>query len=224
MVIFGDPMSTKKSVVAPGQKDHTDLFATSTWFHIFRDMIDSGDMAKLSGSAIKVYLVIKAHTNFATGKAFPAVETIAEKSGLSAPQVRRELKTLEMFGYLTRSKTGRNNVYVTREKVQVRDQEGRPTAVATWDYLPQGVQDAVADLKNVLVTGDFEGAKIVHIERLQVNVTHLHDQATNFNIQQFMGDMEALPEDLRTRLIKAWSASKTDQSKSYPQAPNSDHP
>lgn len=33
--------------------------------------------------------------------------------------------------------------------------------------------------------GDLAGAKIVHIERLQVNVTHLHDNAVNFNVQQF---------------------------------------
>ena len=184
------------------------LQSETTWFHIFRDMIESGDMARLSGSAIKVYLVIKSHVNFATGRAFPARETIAEKAGLSVAQVKRELKTLEAFGYLTRTREGRNNVYVIREKLGIRDGEGRPTATASWDYLPQGVKDAVADLKNVLVTGDFEGAKIVHIERLQVNITHLHDQATNLNVQQIIGDMEALPEDLREKLLSAWAAHK----------------
>lgn len=89
-----------------------------------------------------------------------------------------------------------HNVYVVREKLGILDGEGRPAATASWDYQQQGVKDAVADLKNVLVTGEFEGAKIVHIERLQVNITHLHDQATNLNVQQIIGAMESLPEDL----------------------------
>ena len=41
---------------------------------------------------------------------------------------------------------------------------------ATWDYLPDAVRGAVADLKNVLMTGQFADAKIVMIENLQVNV------------------------------------------------------
>lgn len=98
-----------------------------------------------------------------------------------------------------------------REKIEIRDAAGRPAAVATWDYLPGGVREAVADLKNVLVTGEFEGAKIVHIERLQVNVNHAHDQATIVNIQniqQLLGSLEAMPEDLRERVIRAMAAQQ----------------
>ena len=95
-----------------------------------------------------------------------------------------------------------------REKVEITDDQGRPAAVATWDYLPSSVQHAVADLKNVLVTGDLAGAKIVHIERLQVNVNHLHDNAVNMNVQQFMADLERLPEELRTKIMNGWNASQ----------------
>ena len=184
--------------------------AQTTWFHVFRSMIDNGDMAKLSGSALKVYLVIKAHTNFSTGRAFPSRELIAEKAGLSEAQVKRELRTLEESGYITRSKAGRNNVYTLREKIEIQDETGRPAAVATWDYLPSSVRDAVADLKNVLVTGDFEGAKVVHIERLQVNIMHLHDQATNTNVQtqNVLGGLDSLPDDLKERVLKAMAAQQ----------------
>jgi len=78
--------------------------AETTWFHVFKDMIDSGDMAKLDGSAIKVYLVVKSYTNFTTGRAFPALETIAEKAGLSVSQVKRCLGSLEEFGYINKAK------------------------------------------------------------------------------------------------------------------------
>lgn len=88
-----------------------DIFAAqTTWFHVFKDMIDSGDMAKLPATAVKIYLVIKAHTNFTTGRSFPALETLIEKSGVSRAQVMRDLKSLEERGYLTncgkRSRSG----------------------------------------------------------------------------------------------------------------------
>jgi len=174
--------------------------AETTWFHVFKDMIDSGDMAKIDGSAIKCYLVIKSHTNFSTGRAFPALETIAEKAGLSDSQVKRCIKQLEEFGYITKEKKGRSNAYTLREKVSINDEQGRPAAVATWDYLPGSVRDAVADLKNVVMTGDLAGAKIVHIERMQVNVQvhHGSGNAIQFNLD----DIKKLPKEMQEALMK----------------------
>ena len=143
-----------------------DVYAETRWFHMFRAMIDSGDLARMDGSTVKVYIVIKAHTNLQTGAAFPGVETIAEKSGLSRMQVWRALQALEEMGYVTKTKQGRHNVYQLREKVTITDGEGQPVAQATWDYLPTLVKDAVADLRQVLASGDLGGAKIVHIEHL----------------------------------------------------------
>lgn len=202
---------------APAPRQSELFEAQTQWFHIFKAMIDSGDLARLPGSSVKVYMVIKAHTNFSTGQAFPGIETIAQKSGISVAQVKRELKTLEEFGYITKAKHGRNNVYTLREKVEITDETGRPAAVATWDYLPSSVQHAVADLKNVLVSGDLAGAKIVHIERLQVNVTHLHDQAVNFNVQQWMADLDKLPENLRSKILKGYEASQRRKANSEPE-------
>lgn len=144
--------------------------AETTWFHVFKNMIDSGDLAAMGPHAFTVYCVIKSYTNFATGHAFPSLETVAEKSGVSLAQVKRELKSLEGLGYIGREKQGRKNIYTLREKVAIADHEGRPVASATWDYLPSSVRDAVADLKNVLVSGDLAGARVVHIERLTFNV------------------------------------------------------
>jgi len=180
--------------------EQSELFkAETTWFHVFRDMIESGDVAKMGSHAVNVYLVIKAHANFSTGRAFPAVETIVDKSGVSVAQVKRELKTLEEFGYITKEKKGRHNVYTLREKVNIRGEDGRPTAVATWDYLPSSVQHAVADLKNVMVSGDLAGAKIVHIERLNVQIIN---GTNNTGIQFNEADIASLPEDMQITLLK----------------------
>lgn len=154
--------------------------AETTWFHIFKSMIDNGDAAKMGGTTYLVYSVIKAHTNFSTGRAFPAHETIAEKAGISVEQVKRCIRKLIEMEYIAKGKKGRQNIYTLREKVQMFDVEGRPTAEATWDYLPSMVKAAVADLKNVLMSGDLAGAKVVHIERLNIQINN-GDHNVNIN-------------------------------------------
>ena len=164
-------------------KPQQELFqAQTTWFHIFKAMIDNGDVAKLGPYAVTVYLVIKSYTNFSTGRAFPSVETIAEKSGISAPQVKRCLVILENTGYITREKKGRSNVYTLREKVEFTDKDGRPAAVATWDYLPSTIEAARAELRNFQMTGQNDG-KIVNIERAIFNIQiGNNSRQTNFNM------------------------------------------
>lgn len=175
-------MKKAGEVAAKAVADQGELFkAETTWFHVFRDMIESGDVAKMGPHAVTVYLVIKAHTNFSTGRAFPALETIAEKSGISESQVKRSITKLEELGYIGKEKKGRSNIYTLREKVQVTDEHGRPAAVATWDYLPSSVSHAMADLKNVLMTGELGGAKIVHIERLNVQINNGPGTAIQYN-------------------------------------------
>lgn len=182
----------------------TELFeATTTWFHVFRSMIDSGDVKNLGPYAVTVYLVIKAYTNFSTGRAFPAIETIAEKSGVSVAQVKRELKKLEAFGYISTEKKGRSNVYTLREKVELRDKSGRPQAVATWDYLPASVGEAVADLKNVIMTGDASSAQVVHIERLTINIANAG--GTVINVSEMPSNVR---EQIYELLKKNGKASK----------------
>ena len=174
-----------------------ELFKAETaWFHIFKTMIDNGDVAKMGPYAVTVYLVIKSHTNFSTGRAFPALETISEKSGVSLAQVKRELKTLEKLGYISTEKRGRSNNYTLREKIEIRDDAGRPSAVATWDYLPASVSAAVADLKNVMMTGDTSGARVVHIERLTVNIANAGGVVLNINDTKIPADVRAKIEEL----------------------------
>jgi DNA-binding transcriptional ArsR family regulator len=186
------------------QEQQSELFkAETTWFHVFKDMIDSGDMARLDGSSIKVYLVIKSYTNFSTGRAFPAIELIAEKAGLSKIQVMRCLKSLEQAEYITKEKSGRHNVYTLREKVSIKDSEGRPQAVATWDYIPNSVKDAMAELKHAVVTGDMVGGKVIHIENLVLNVM-TGDNATQVNINA--ADLKKLPSDIQEKLASMRSA------------------
>lgn len=153
------------------------LEAQTTWFHVFVAMIESGDLVKIGPHAFTVYATIKAHTNFKTGNSFPAVETIVEKSGISRAQVMRSLSVLEQNGYLTRKKKGRHNIYTIREKVDIHDSVGRKTAVATWDYIPDAVEEATMQLKNFIVSGKLGEGKVIYIENLNMNVQINHDTA-----------------------------------------------
>ena len=200
-----EPKSEKTKM---STQEQSELFmAETTWFHVFKDMIDSGDMAKLDGSAIKVYLVVKSYTNFSTGRAFPAIELIALKAGLSERQVMRCLGELENAGYIAKSKSGRHNIYTLREKVSIKDAHGRPQAVATWDYIPNSVRDAMAELKHAVVTGEMIGGRVIHIENLVLNVM-TGDNATQVNINA--ADLDKLSPDMKERLlaIKAKTSSR----------------
>lgn len=149
------------------------LEAQSTWFHIFKSMLDGGDVAKMGPHATTVYLAIKAYTNWSTGKAWPGIDLIIEKTGISRAQVMRSLSTLTSMGYIVKEKSGRNNVYRLREKVAIyekNDGDLRPVAEASWDYLPSTVKDAVAELKKFTFEGKQDGLTIINIENFTFNM------------------------------------------------------
>lgn len=173
--------------------------AETTWFHLFKTMIDGGDAAKMGPYAFTIYCVIKSHTNFATGLAFPSIETIADKSGISVRKVKEELQALEQMGYITKVREGRKNLYTLREKVEILDKAtGRPAAVAMWDYLPDTVKDAVSDLRNVVMKGDLNGAKIIHIENLHVEIKQMVTGGTAFQFND--ADLNKLSPEMRESL------------------------
>ena len=175
----------------------------TSWFHIFRAMVDSGDVASMGPFAVTVYLVVKSYTNWKTGRSFPTVELIAEKAGISKRQVIASLKRLEELGYVTKERQGRANVYRLREKIELRDDQGRPAATASWDYLPSTVRDAVAELKQFTVTGRSDGLNVIHIENLTLQIQQVFG-GENIH-QNNMIDPNALPDG---PLKRAWLASK----------------
>jgi hypothetical protein len=160
------------------------------WVHVFRNMVESGDVARMGAITFAVYVVIKCYVNFTTGQAFPSVEEIARKSGISKRQTINSLKILEDMGYLTRRREWRKNIYTLREKVLFEAKDGRPVAVATWDYLPLTVKAARAELANFKLTGDDKAPTLIHIDKLVIE-----------NINVIQGDQVnvTLPEDKEMR-------------------------
>ena len=159
------------------------LAVNTQWFHVFKSMIDSGDLANISGSALKVYLVIKSHANFNTGASFPSEHTLSVKSGLSISQVKRNLVELRQLSYLLTEKVGRKNHYVLREKIVLRDLFDNNVAEASWDYIPNKVTDIVDDIKNYVHSAQQIDAKVIHIEHLQININQVNGNGVVINNQ-----------------------------------------
>jgi DNA-binding transcriptional ArsR family regulator len=174
----------------------------TSWFHVFRQMIDSGDISKMGPYAVTVYLVVKSFTNWKTGKSFPSIDLITEKSGISKRQVISSLQKLEDLGYVTKERVGRVNNYKLREKIDFVDGEGRPAATASWDYLPSTVRDAVAELKKFRMTGSSEGLTVINIENLTLQIQQVFG-GENIS-QNNMIDPNALPDG---PVKRAWLAS-----------------
>lgn len=141
------------------------LRAQTHWFHLFKAMIDHGEVARIGPYAFTVYAVIKANVNYHSGIAYPGIDLIAEKSGVSPAQVKRALGVLQAAGLITKTKTGRSNHYTLREKIQITEAD-----LATWDYVPSRTQHAVSELKKTMLTGDFAGTQILNIERLNIQI------------------------------------------------------
>lgn len=57
--------------------------------------------ARVSGNALRVYLVLRKHRDYDTGKAWPGLTRIAELVGLSVNSVRRLIRDLESVGAVT---------------------------------------------------------------------------------------------------------------------------
>lgn len=186
-------------------EEQGDLFqAETSWFHVFRAMIESGDLAKMEGSDIKVYLCVKSYTNFSTGRAFPLIETIMKGTGLSDKQVRRCLVRLAEMGYIVKEKKGRKNFYRLREKVSINSEAGRPIATASWDYLPNAVKDAVSELKNMLVSGVLKDGQFINIENLTININKGNQLNINASdtLQELKKTNPSLAEKLENLLDK----------------------
>ena len=193
------------------KQDPVDLFnAQTTWFHLFRSMFESGDVANMGPTAFTVYACIKAHASFKTGEAFPGLEALARLTGLSERQIRRALRDLETMGYLSTERDGRRNRYTIREKINFADQHGRPAGTASWDYAPLAVEATRAELKNFLCTGETATAGTIHIERVVIEQLNVQVGGQG-NIQVGRLDDPALQERFE-KALAARGAETVDKS------------
>jgi DNA-binding transcriptional regulator YhcF (GntR family) len=138
----------------------------TSWFATFRAMFAQGTVAKIGAVAYCVYSCIKSHADFHDGLSIPSQKEIARETGLSERAVQKSLKILEEHGLIERSKEWKHNVYRLKERMLVEDKR----AIISWTYLPAALRQARQEIHKFLMTGDYSGAKVVNIERLEVTI------------------------------------------------------
>jgi DNA-binding transcriptional MocR family regulator len=199
------------------EDNQQDLFPLDpSWFHVFRQMIDNGDAAKMGGTTFLIYCVIKAHVNFTTGASFPQMSTIAKKSGSSERTCHRQIEILEQMGYVskTRKPGSKVNLYKLVEKfnfeIDGREPGTKEEINAAFDYVPRGIAKAVHELRQVEITGKDPANSSIRIDRMVINL-QVNKEAGN-NTQFVLNDVKdpELREMLRRSLERTQSKTPPD--------------
>lgn len=145
------------------------------WFHIVREQVQSGEIARVGVTAWAVYCAVKSHTGLETGDAFPSTSRLAELVGVSHDTVFRALKKLVEAGLISAEKRrGKGSSYTVTEKIPMEDDKGEPWATAERKYVPLQFSNFVAELQRLAQTGNLPTDKGITINLVVQNVYGEH--------------------------------------------------
>lgn len=145
------------------------------WFHIVREQVQSGEIARVGVTAWAVYCAVKSHTGLETGDAFPSTARLAELVGVSHDTVFRALKKLVEAGLVSADKQrGKGSTYSVTEKIPMEDEKGEPWATAERKYVPLQFTNFVAELQRLAATGNLPTDKGITINLVVQNVYGEH--------------------------------------------------
>ena len=173
--------------------------ADTRWFHMLRAMVSSGDVARFSLAALRLYLVIKSATDFRTGESLIDQATLRKDTGLSKSHLYRGLQELREAGYLETLQRGRQTAYKITEKIPLGDAHGTPAGQASWAYVPGTMSLAMREVSEVVTRELLGDVPVVYIT-LQVNIAQ--DQASVINMQESL-DRISDPQ-LRDQIMRAF--------------------
>lgn len=149
-----------------------ELRVEGTWFHVMRSFSHNREIAKIGTMALAVYIVIKGHTEFQTGNAFPSISRIADQIGVSDDTVRLAQKVLVEHGWLKVSKSGRNNTYSVVEKVSLKSKDGTSLGTANRKYISAEFKDFIDQLERLAKTGNLPTDRNI-VVNLTINVNNI---------------------------------------------------
>jgi hypothetical protein len=111
-----------------------------------RDMFASGLAAEIGVHAFATWHAIKSHADFQTGQAWPGIRRLVELTGCADKTVQAAIKTLVNSHLLRVTKRGQRNVYVARERMDVRVGD-RVICTVVIDFVPSLMRERLAKLK-----------------------------------------------------------------------------
>ncbi len=124
-----------------------------------RDMFTSGLAAAIGVNAFAVWHAIKSHANYETGKCWPGIRRLMELTGIASASVQGAIKSLEQAHLLRVTRLGKKNIYVARERMDVRVGK-RVICTVVVDYVPNSMRERMAKLKDAALTGDMESEDV----------------------------------------------------------------
>lgn len=122
-----------------------------------RDLFSSGLAAKIGMNAFGVWLAIKSHADYNTGKAWPGMRRLSDLTGLSLGLIHRSVQTL-VDAHLLRvekpSKGGRRGqTYLACERMDVRIGDVVVCTIVL-DYVPATLRIRLAKIGEAAKTGE----------------------------------------------------------------------
>jgi hypothetical protein len=130
----------------------------SSFQTVQRDLFTSGVVAQIGVNAFGVWLAIKSHADYNTGKAWPGMRRLAELTGLSLMPVQRAVQVLLGANLLRVDKESsrggrRGQTYVACERLDIRLGE-RVLCTIVLDYVPSTLRKTLSDIGQALTTGE----------------------------------------------------------------------
>ena len=123
-----------------------------------RDMFASGLAADIGVHAFAVWHAIKSHADFQSGVGRPGIRRLVELTGSSDKTVQAAIKKLVDAHLLRVTKKGQKNVYVARERMDVRVGD-RVICTVVIDFVPSKMRERLAKLKGA-TAGEIESEDV----------------------------------------------------------------
>lgn len=131
-----------------------------------RDMFESGLVAELGANAFVVWVAIKSHADFETGKAWPSIRRLCAVTGLADKTVSRCIDTLEAARLLRIDRPGnrrQSTRYVARERLDIRLGD-RLLCQIVIDYVPARVREQLTKIKRTLEGAERNAEAFAQVE------------------------------------------------------------
>lgn len=153
-------ISTQESLKASGKCPNVVVQGDiDTTYHTQqRDMFVSGLAAEIGVNAFAVWHAIKSHADYQTGVAWPGIRRLMALTGLSTDPVQAAIKKLVAHHLLRISKRGRKNIYIARERMDVRVGNVVICTIAI-DFVPATMRERLTKLKQS-AAGDLESSDV----------------------------------------------------------------
>jgi hypothetical protein len=130
-----------------------------------RDLFSSGLAAKIGMNAFGVWLAIKSHADYNTGKAWPGMRRLADLTGLSLGLVHKSVVSLTEAHLLRVDKPSlggrRGQTYVACERLDVRVGQLVVCTIVV-DYVPATLRLKLNSIQHALSTGEADAETFTH--------------------------------------------------------------